>query len=334
MTRETEAVRVKSWWIRPEPGKTELEQRDVPVPQPKAGELLVRVRAASLNRGEFIAAFGLHAQGTDAKPGGGEAAGEIAALGAGVSGWRVGERVMGRARGGFAEYAVLDTREAMHVPERLSWAEAAAIPLVFCVVHDMLYTYGRLASSEWLLVTGVSSGVGVAALQAAKVIGARVIGTSGDQSKLDRLHALGLDLGIHTRAPDFAERVRAATGAGANLIVNNVGGTVFAECIRALAYGGRLATVGYVDGVMTSDVDLEALHTNRLVLFGVSNKLRSVEQRSETVRAFASDLLPAFADGRIRPLIDRVFPFATLPAAKTYMESNAHLGKIVIEMPA
>jgi NADPH2:quinone reductase len=170
---------MKSWWIRPEPGKTELERRDVPVPEPKAGEVLMRVRAASLNRGELIASIGLHAKGGDAKPGGAEAAGEIAALGPGVSGWAVGERVMGRARGGFAEYAVLDLREAMRVPERLSFEEAATVPLVFCVVHDMLYSYGRLAAGEWLLVTGISAGVGVAALQAAKVIGARVIGTSG-----------------------------------------------------------------------------------------------------------------------------------------------------------
>ncbi len=324
---------MKSWWIRPEPGKTELELRAVPVPQPKAGELLVRVRAASLNRGELMASIGLHAKGGEAKPGGGEAAGEIAALGPGVAGWATGERVMGRARGGFAEYALLDIREAMRVPEPLSWEQAASVPLVFCVVHDMLYTYGRLAAGEWLLVTGVSAGVGVAALQAAKVIGARVVGTSGSAEKLDRLRALGLDLGIRTRVADFAPRVREATGGGANLIVNNVGGSVFPECIRALAYEGRLATVGYVDGVLTSEIDLEALHSSRLVLFGVSNKLRSVEKRAATVRGFVRDLLPAFADGRIRPLIDRVFAFDELPAAKAYMESNAHLGKIVLTAP-
>jgi NADPH:quinone reductase-like Zn-dependent oxidoreductase len=321
---------MKSWWIRPEPGKTELERRDTAAPEPKANELLVRVRAASLNRGELIAAVGLHAKGGDAKPGGAEAAGEVAALGPGVSGWAKGDRVMGRMRGGFAEYAVLDVREAMRVPERLSWEEAASVPLVFCVVHDMLYTYGRLAAGEWLLVTGASAGVGVAALQAAKVIGARVIGTSGSPAKLERLRALGLDAGIQTRLPDFAARVREATGGGANLIVNNVGGSVFAECIRALAYEGRLATVGYVDGVMKSEIDLDALHSNRLVLFGVSNKLRSIEKRAETVRGFVRDLLPAFADGRIKPVIDRTFAFDELPAAKAFMESDAHLGKIVL----
>jgi NADPH2:quinone reductase len=111
-----------------------------------------------------------------------------------------------------------------------------------------------------------------------------------------------------------------------------VGGTVFAECVRAAAYEGRLATVGYVDGVMTSEIDLDALHSSRLVLFGVSNKLRSVAKRGETVRGFVRDLLPAFADGRIKPVVDRVFDLDELPAAKAYMESNAHLGKIAVRV--
>ncbi len=317
---------MQSWWIRAEPGRTEVELRDVPVPQPGAGEMLVRVHAASLNRGELLPGHG----SVDARPGGAEAAGEIVRLGAGLAGWSPGERVMGRARGGFAELAIIDGREAIRVPGRLSWEEAASVPLVFCVVHDMLYRHGRLSAGEWLLVTGISSGVGVAALQAAKALGARVAGTSGSGEKLDRLSALGLDVAIRTRAPDFAPRVREATGGGANLVVNGVGGTMFAECVRALAYEGRLATVGTVDGVMKGEIDLEALHTRRLELFGVSNKLRPIDRRAETVRGMVQDLLPALADGSIRPFVDRVFSLAELPAAKTYMESGLHLGKIVV----
>jgi NADPH:quinone reductase-like Zn-dependent oxidoreductase len=108
---------------------------------------------------------------------------------------------------------------------------------------------------------------------------------------------------------------------------------VFAECVRALAFQGRLATVGYVDGVLKAEMDIEALHAKRLVLFGVSNKLRSAEQRTESARGFVADILPAIADGRIRPLLDRTYTFDELPAAKAYMESNAHLGKIVVRMP-
>ena len=325
---------MRSFWIQAGSGQTTLEQRDAPMPEPAAGQILVRMHAAGLNRGEFIAGHGLTKPGA-AKPAGGEGAGEVVKLGAGVTAFEPRTRIMGRCPGAFAEYALMDAREAVAVPQRLSWEEAAAIPLTFMVVHDMLIAQGKLAAGDWLLVTGVSSGVGVAALQTAKAMGAKVIGTSGSAEKLERLKALGLDLGIHTRAGDFCDAVMQATGGkGANLIVNNVGGSVFAECIRALAFQGRLATVGYLDGVLKAEIDIEALHARRLILFGVSNKLRSAEQRAESARGFIADILPAIADGRIRPLIDRVYDFAELPAAKAHMESNAHLGKIVLRMSA
>ena len=323
---------MQSYWIQAGADRTVLERREVQVPQPAAGQVLVRLRAAGLNRGEFIAGHGLSKAGA-AKPAGGEGAGEIVKLGAGVTGLAPGARVMGRCPGAFAEYALMDAREALAIPERLSWEEAASIPLTFMVVHDMLIAQGRLAAGEWLLVTGVSSGVGVAAMQAAKALGAKVIGTSGSADKLARLKAAGLDLGIQTRSADFCDAVMAATGGkGVNLVVNNVGGSVFAECVRALAFQGRLATVGYLDGVLKAELDIQALHAKRLVLFGVSNKLRSAEQRAESARGFVADILPAIADGRIRPLIDRTYAFDELPAAKAYMESNAHLGKIVLRL--
>jgi NADPH:quinone reductase-like Zn-dependent oxidoreductase len=201
------------------------------------------------------------------------------------------------------------------------------------VVHDMLVAQGGLKAGEWLLVTGISSGVGVAALQAAKALGAKVMGTSGSREKLGRLSAMGLDVAIHTRKPDFHRQVMDATGGrGADLVVNNVGGTLFAECIRSLAYQGRLATVGYLDRVMKAELDLDALHAKRLRLFGVSNKHRTAEQRAETVRGFIADFLPYFADGRLQPLIDRVYPFDRLPEAQAYMESDAHMGKVAIRM--
>ena len=322
---------MKSYWIRPESGTTALELRETPTPEPGPGQLLVRMRVAGLNRGELIVGHSVKTGGA-AKAAGGEGAGEIAKLGAGVTGFKTGERVMGRCAGSFSEYSLMDAREAIAVPKNLTWEEAGSIPLAFMVVHDMLIAQGRLKSGEWLLVTGISAGVGVAALQTAKALGAKVIGTSGSAEKLDRLKALGLDAGIRTRAGDFADAVIKATGGGANLVVNNVGGSVFAETIRALAYEGRHATVGYVDGVLESEIDIEALHTKRLTLFGVSNRLRTPEQRAVTVRGFAADILPLIAAGKIRPLIDRVFPFSELPAAKNYMESNAHLGKIAVRM--
>jgi NADPH:quinone reductase-like Zn-dependent oxidoreductase len=316
---------LRAWYLVPGAAGLGAELRDAPRPEPGPGQILVHVRAAGLNRGELVGAKG------PAKAGGNEAAGEVAGLGAAVSGFREGERVMGRCAGAFADYALMDAREAMKVPERLSWEEAASVPIVFCVVHDMLIGQGGLTAGEWLLVLGVTSGVGVAALQSAKALGAKVIGTSGSAEKLAKLKPQGLDVALATRRPDFREAVMKATGdRGANLAVNAVGGTVFAECVRALAFEGRLAMVGYVDGVLKAEMDLEALHAKRLRLFGVSNKLRSAEQRAETVRGFARDLLPALADGRIRPLIDRVHPFEEFPAAKARMEADAHVGKIVL----
>ncbi len=323
---------MQSYWIQAGAGQTTLERREVAPPEPGPGQLLLRMRAAGLNRGEFIAGHGLTKPGA-AKPAGGEGAGEIVKLGTGVTGFAAGDRVMGRCPGAFADYALMDAREAVPIPQRLSWEQAAAIPLTFMVVHDMLIAQGRLTAGEWLLVTGISSGVGVAALQTAKALGAKVIGTSGSADKLEKLKAAGLDLGIRTRAADFCDAVLAASGGkGANLIVNNVGGSVFAECVRALAFQGRLATVGYLDGVLKAEIDIEALHSKRLVLFGVSNKLRSAEQRASSARGFVADILPAITDGRIAPMVDRVFAFDQLPEAKAYMESNAHLGKIVLRM--
>jgi NADPH:quinone reductase-like Zn-dependent oxidoreductase len=326
---------MKSCWIVTASGKTILEFRDVPVPQALPGEIVVRVRAAGLNRGEMIAGGVMH--GGPAKLGGTEAAGEVHAVGDGVSSVRPGDRVMGRVlgreRGAFAEYAMMEAGQVMPLPAHLTWEQAAAIPVNFLVVYDALFPYGQLKRGEWLLVTGASSATGVAALQAGKFVGARVIGTSGSDEKLARLKAIGLDAGIRTRAADFAAKVRELTGGrGADLAVNCVGGSMFAECMRALGFGGRLATVGYVDGVYRNEIDLQDLHANRHVVFGVSNSRLDAEGRAASVRGFVKDMLPAFNDGRIVPVIDRVFPFDELPAAKAYMESNAQVGKIVIRV--
>lgn len=320
---------MKAYWITPGPAGTVVELRETATPEPKPGEILVRVRATSLNRGELLGGK----PGAPARPGGGECAGEVVKVGGGVNGVSVGDRLMGRCAGGFAEYALMDAREAMWVPGRLAWAEAAATPLVFLVVYDMLVAQGHLRAEQWLLVTGVSSGVGVAALQTAKALGARVIGTSGSADKLARLQTLGLDVGIRTRAGDFHEAVLKATdGQGVNLVVNNVGGTVFAECIKSLAFQGRLAIVGHMDRTLSAPLDLEALHSKRLTVFGVSNRLRAAPQRAETVRGFVKDILPYLEDGRLRPLVDKVFAFDDLPAAVRFMESDAQVGKIVVAL--
>ncbi len=323
---------MRSWWMQTDGVTSSLELRDVALPEPAAGQLLVRMHAAALNRGEFILGHGLHKAGA-AKAIGMEGAGEVVQAGAG-SRLQPGDRVMGRCAGAFAEFALMDEREALAVPASLSWEQAASVPLVFLVVHDMLVLQGRLAAGQWMLVNGVSSGVGVASLQLAKALGARVIGTSGAAEKLARLQAQGLDVGLCTRGADFHAAVMQATAEkGADLVINTVGGTVFAEDIRCMAFEGRLATVGYVDGVLKAEIDIQALHAKRLTLFGVSNKLRSPAQRAEGVPRFGAEVVPMLADGRIVPLVDRVFAFDRLVEAKTCMEADQHLGKLVLAMP-
>jgi NADPH:quinone reductase len=325
-------VLMKSYWMESNGETADISLREVAIPVPAANQLLVKMHAASLNRGEFILGHGLHKAGA-AKPIGTDGSGVVEAIGDGVTGFKIGDRVMGRCAGAFAQYALMSTAEAMYAPASLSWEQAASVPLTGHVVFDMLVLQGRLVAGEWLLINGVSSGVGVAALQMAKAIGAKVIGTSGSADKLARLKALGLDVGICTREANFHDEVMAVTnGKGVNLVINTVGGSVFAEDVRSMAFEGRLAMVGYVDGQLQTNLSIEALHSKRLTLFGVSNKLRSPEQRASGVPRFRAEVLPMLADGRITPLVDKVFAFDELPAAKACMDASEHLGKIVVRI--
>lgn len=324
---------MKSWWMRMHPSDTQLQMREVPLPQPVAGQVLVRMQAASLNRGEFLRGHGVHGSGDSWKMIGSEGAGEVVALGAGVPSLQPGDRVMGRCSGAFSEYALMEAAEAMPLPSRLNWAQGASVALTFLVAYDMLVQQGRLQAGQWVLINGVSSGVGVASLQLAKALGAHVIGTSGSGDKLAALNSLGLDLGICTRHAGFAAAVLKHTANhGADLIVNTVGGSVVAENLRAAAFEARLAIVGHVDGVLRTELDLETLHAKRLQMFGVSNKLRTKAQRAAAVPAFLRDVLPMLADGRITPLVDRVLDFEHLPQAKQQMEDALHTGKIVLRI--
>ncbi len=321
---------MKTCWIVTQDHKAVFEWREMPVPQPKAGEIVIRVRATALNYGELVVGGAIH--GGPEKLGGNEASGEVHAVGPGVTAFRPGDRVFGRVRGAFAEYAAAFAHQIMPMPPRLNWEQAAAIPVSFMTAYEMLYPpYGKLKAGEWLLVTGASSATGAACIQIAKMIGAHTIGTSGSAEKLARLQAIGLEVPIATRSANFAAQVKAATGGnGANLAVNLVGGSMFAECVSSLARHGRLAVVGYLDGKLEANIDLSAVHVNRLEIFGISNAKITAEERAQAVSGFARDVLPAIVDGRITPLIGRVFEFDELPAAKACMEAGATVGKIVV----
>ncbi len=322
---------MKSWWVVTKNNRAELDRRESPVPQPAAGEVIVEVHASALNWGEFVVGGAVH--GGDERIGGLEAAGIVHAVGSGVTEFRPGQRVFGRVRGGFSEYATAIALQLMHMPERLDWVQGAATPSSFLTAYEMLYPpYGRLKAGEWLLITGASSGSGAASIQLARLLGARTIGTSGSPEKLAKLKAAGLDIGIATRKPDFAQQVMEITGKGADLIVNLVGGTLFAECIRCLARRGRLAIVGYVDGSFRAEIDLNAVHVNRHEIFGISTSRQTADERAEVVANFKCDVLPALGDGRVVPTVDRVFSFDELPAAKACMESSALTGKVVVRV--
>ncbi len=323
---------MKSCWIVTKDHKAVLEWRDIPVPQPKDGEIVMKVRASAMNRGELVVGGAVH--GGPEKLGGNEAAGEISAVGAGVTQFKIGDKVFGRVRGGFAEYATAPAHQILPLPTCLTFEQAASIPVSFITAYEMIYPpYGKLKAGEWLLITGASAGAGAACIQIAKMLGAKTIGTSGSAAKLEKLKAIGLDVAINTRKPDFSAKVKEVTGGkGVDLAVNLVGGTVFAECLKSLARKGRVAVVGYVDGALTAEIDLSAVHTNRFEIFGISNAKISAEERKAAMAGFARDVMPAIVDGRIVPLVDRVFEFADMQAAKDCMESSAMVGKIVVRV--
>ena len=307
--------------------------RDVPVPQPAHGEMRVRMRATSINRGDVLARIKRHgAEG--GRPAGVDGAGEVCAVGDGVTAFNPGDRVMFRAPGCFAEYAVVDPALASPVPPCLTWEEAAAIPVAFITAYEALVQFGELKAGETVLIAGASSGVGVAALQMAKVLGAWVIGVSGSTEKLARLQALGLDAVVRARGAGFAEEVLWITRRrGVDLAVNLVGGSAFADCQQALADFGRQIVVGYVDGQMKAEIDLEALHGKRLHVMGISNAPLTPAQRAIPMRGFMQQIYPHLASGKIKPALDRVFDFSEAPAAKAYVDTNQLLGKVIIRVP-
>jgi NADPH:quinone reductase len=291
----------------------------------------VRVRATSINRGDVLARIGLHSANA-ARPAGVDAAGEVDALGEGVTAFKLGERVMFRAHGCFSEYVLVDPALAACIPDTLSWEEAAAIPVAFITAYEALVQFGKVQAGEWVLIAGASSGVGVAALQSAKHLGAKVIGVSGSREKLARLEGLGLDVAIHARDGYASQVLNATDGKGANLAVNLVGGSAFADCLSALADFGRQIIVGYLDGQLQANLDLEALHGNRLQVVGISNTPLTPEQRAIPMRGFMRDIYPAIDSGKIRPVIDRVFRFDELPQAKAYVDTDQLLGKVIIRL--
>jgi NADPH2:quinone reductase len=317
-------------------GEHGLEIREIPAPRPKPREVLVRVRAAGLNRAELAVAAG-HRHGAVGGPGtviGFEWAGEVAEVGAEVKHLRPGDRVMCSGNGGYAEYAVTDWGCVAPVPaNNMSWEEAATLPVALQTMHDALVTNGRLRAGESVLIQGASSGVGLMGLQIAKLLGSRpVIGTSSSAARRARLAEFGADLALDTSDPKWPEAALAATeGKGVQLIVDQVSGKIANQNLQVAAVLGRIVNVGRLGGARAEfDFDLHAL--KRIDYIGVTFRTRSLDEVREITRRMREDLWPAVEAGKLRLPIDRVFPLDEAGAAQAHMRANAHFGKIVLRM--
>jgi NADPH2:quinone reductase len=306
-----------------------VEVQDAPDLTPSAGQVLVRVRASGLNRGEIGQVRSLQT-GTPS-PIGVEFAGEVAAVGSGVAMWREGDRVMGHGRGGQAQYALADPRALMRVPAHLSWTEAASFPNVFVTAHDAVVTNGQLRAGEAILVNAASSGIGLAAIQIAALLGAKpIIATTRSAAKIEKLRPYGVDVAIDTSRQSQVDAVMDATSKkGVDVIIDCVGGTVFEANLASLAVKGRLVNIGRL-GSNTAQFDMSQLWLKRLKLIGVTFRTRSEEERLACIEACARDLLAPLAAGKLRWPIERTFPLEQLAEAHAYMERDQHFGKLVI----
>ncbi|NIN72014.1 MAG: zinc-binding dehydrogenase [Gemmatimonadetes bacterium] len=319
-----------------EPGGPEvLEVQKIKAAEPGRREIRVRVYAAGVNRADLLQRRGHYPPpaGWPAEVPGLEYAGEVEAVGEAVELWKAGDRVMGLVGGGgYAEYVVVQEREALAIPPLLSFEEAAAVPEVFITAHDALFTQMRLELGERLLIHAVGSGVGTAALQLAKAAGATVIGTSRAEWKLERATDYGLDVLINTSEQNFPEMVEQATaGQGVHILLDLVGGPYLAGNIASLAEKGRMIVVGLTAG-RTAEVDLGAILRKRLSIVGTSLRFRPLEEKIDAVRAFDHDVGSLLATGRVRPVLDRIFEFDDAAEAHRYMEADQNFGKLVIRI--
>jgi putative PIG3 family NAD(P)H quinone oxidoreductase len=314
-------------------GQEVLELQERPKPQPGLGQIRVRVRASALNRADIMQRQGNYPvpAGAAADISGMEYAGEVDELGSGATLWKTGDRVMGIVGGGaHAEFVTVHEREAIPVPKAMSWEEAGAIPEVFITAYDALFTRLGLRSGETLLIHAVGSGVGTAGLQIARTAGARVIGTARSADKLERAKKLGLDVAVDASRGDWAEQVQAAVGAEqVHAVMDLVGGNYLDGNLRVVTLCGRIVVVGLTAGA-TAQFNMGMLLRKRLTMVGTALRSRTLEEKIALARDFAERGVPLFESGRLKPVVDRVFPFAEIRAAHDLMESNKTFGKIVL----
>jgi NADPH2:quinone reductase len=313
-----------------------LVLRDIPQPKPKPNEVLVKVKAAALNRADLAVARGMP-HGPNSGIGalvGIEWAGEVVETGAEVQGgYKPGDRVMCSGNGGYAEYAVSDWGRVNPMPAGMDFEQAATLPVSLITLHNALVTAGRLQAGESVMIQGATSGVGLMGLQIAKLRGAKiVIGTSTNDARRAKLKDFGADLAIDTRDPAWPEAVLKATdGKGVNLTVDMLSGPVVTQTMKATALLGRIVNVGRLAGAKAElDFDLHALR--RIDYIGVTFRTRTLDEVREIGRRMRADLWDAVSAGKLKLPIDRRFPLDQAIEAQAHMRENKHFGKIVLTM--
>jgi putative PIG3 family NAD(P)H quinone oxidoreductase len=307
---------------------------DAPAPPLERGALRIRVAATAVNRADLLQRQGLYPPPPGASEILGlECAGEVVEVGEGVTGWRVGERAMALlAGGGYAEEAVVDAGSALRVPERLSLEEAAAVPEVFLTVFLNVFQLGALEPGGCALVHGGGSGIGTAAIALVKAAGAKLAVTAGSDEKCARCLALGADLAVNYRTGDFVAACRELTGGrGVDVVLDSIGAAYLERNLASLAIGGRLVLIGLMGGAK-AEIGLGPVLARRLQLIGSTLRARPASEKARIVAAFEARFGEALAEGRVRPVVDRVLPLERAAEAHRLVKASEHFGKVVLRV--
>ncbi|MEU0968051.1 NAD(P)H-quinone oxidoreductase [Streptomyces sp. NPDC005917] len=320
----------------PEPGGPEvLVWEEVPDPVPGEGEVLVEVVASAVNRADIMQRMGFYDPPPGASPYPGlECSGRIIALGPGVSGWSVGDEVCALlAGGGYAQKVAVPAGQLLPVPEGVDLKQAAALPEVACTVWSNVFMIAHLRPGETLLVHGGSSGIGTMAIQLGKSVGAKVAVTAGTKEKLDFCAELGADILVNYRDQDFVTEVKQGTdGAGADVILDNMGAKYLDRNVQTLAVNGRLAIIG-LQGGAKAELNIGALLGKRAAISATSLRARPLAEKAAIVAAVREHVWPLIAGGHVRPIVDRELPMPEAAEAHRLVEASGHIGKVLLVAP-
>ena len=308
-----------------------LELTTLPTPTPGQGEILIRVRAAGVNRPDILQRLGFYPPPPGAPATLGlEVAGEIAALGPGVRRWSLGDQVVALlGGGGYAQFAVVDARHALPLPKGLDFAEGAGVPETVFTVFANVFEHGALMTGETFLVHGATSGIGATAIQMAKAAGAKVIATARGAAKAEQARALGADVAIDATSEDFAAQANAF--GGADVILDMVGGDYAPKDLECLKPGGRLVYIAFQAGGRI-EVDVQKVMQKRLTITGSTLRPRSLDEKARLAAALEARVWPWIEQGLVKTVVDRRFPIADAAAAHAWLEQGAHVGKVVLEL--